>query len=144
MLIGEYSHSIDSKKRISVPSKLRKEIGQKAILTRGLDSCLFLFPAKEWDVLAQKLGALPFGEHDTRAFVRLMLSGASEVEIDPLGRILLPDYLRDYASLNREAIIAGLFNRLEIWDSRRWHEYKTTIEKNGDRIAQKLGEIGII
>ncbi len=144
MLIGEYLHSIDPKKRLAIPAKLRKELGIKAVLTRGLDNCLFLFPLPEWEKLAQKLASLPFGEKDTRAFVRLMLSGASEVEVDRLGRILMPDYLRNYAFLEKEAVIAGLFTRLEIWDLQRWNEYKGTLEKNGDRIAQKLGEIGVI
>jgi MraZ protein len=144
MLIGEYQHAIDPKKRLSIPSKLRKEIGAKAILTRGLDNCLFLFPLQEWQQLAEKLGNLPFGQQDTRAFVRLMLSGAVEVELDQLGRILIPDYLRDYALLSKDAVVAGLFNRLEIWDKNRWEEYKKNLEKNSDRIAEKLGELGVI
>ncbi len=144
MLIGEYQHTIDPKKRISIPAKLRKEIGDKAVLTRGLDNCLFLFPLKEWDKLAEKLGTLPLGQQDTRGFVRLLLSGAVEVEFDQLGRILMPDYLRDYAGLSKSAVVAGLFNRLEIWDEEKWTAYKKNLEKNGDRIAEKLGELGIV
>ncbi len=144
MLIGEYKHIIDPKKRLSIPVKLRKEIGERAVLTRGLDNCLFLFTLKEWEQLAERLGKLPFGQQDTRGFVRLLLSGASEVETDQLGRILIPDYLRDYATLKKNVIIAGLFNRLEIWDEERWQIYKNNLEKNGDRIAEKLGELGVI
>ncbi|MEX1064221.1 MAG: division/cell wall cluster transcriptional repressor MraZ [Candidatus Paceibacterota bacterium] len=144
MLIGEYKHTIDPKKRISIPSKLRKEIGSGAVLTRGLDNCLFLFPLKEWEQLAEKLGKLPFGQQDTRGFVRLLLSGASEVEFDQLGRILVPDFLRDYAVLKKGVVIAGLFNRLEIWDEDRWMAYKNDLEKNSDRIAEKLGELGVV
>lgn len=144
MLIGEYKHTLDPKKRLSIPIRLRKEIGDRAVLTRGLDSCLFLFPMKEWEQLAEKLGKLPFGQQDTRGFVRLLLSGASEVETDQLGRILIPDFLKDYALLKKTVIVAGLFNRLEIWDEERWTEYKNNLEKNGDRIAEKLGELGII
>ncbi|MEK7151486.1 MAG: division/cell wall cluster transcriptional repressor MraZ [Patescibacteria group bacterium] len=144
MLIGEYKHTIDVKKRLSIPVKLRKEIGNKAVLTRGLDNCLFLFPIKEWEQLAEKLGKLPFGQQDTRSFVRLLLSGASEVEMDQLGRILIPDFLKNYASLKKTAIIAGLFNRLEVWDEDRWNDYKNNIEKNSDKIAEKLGELGVI
>lgn len=144
MLIGEYKHTIDPKKRLSIPVKLRKEIGVKAVLTRGLDNCLFLFPMKEWEQLADKLGKLPLGQQDTRGFVRLLLSGASEVELDQLGRILVPDYLKGYADLKKTVIIAGLFTRLEIWDDERWQAYKTNLEKNGDRIAEKLGELGVI
>lgn len=144
MLIGEYKHTIDAKKRLSVPAKLRKEIGEKAVLTRGLDNCLFLFTMKEWEQLAAKLGTLPFGQQDTRGFVRLLLSGAVEVELDQLGRVLVPDYLRDYAGLKKSVVIAGLFNRLELWDEEKWNTYKANLEKNGDRIAEKLGELGVI
>lgn len=114
------------------------------VLTRGLDNCLFLFPMKEWEILADKLGKLPLGQQDTRGFVRLLLAGASEVETDQLGRILIPDNLRDYAGLKKAAIVTGLFNRLEIWDEEKWVAYKANLEKNGDRIAEKLGELGVI
>ena len=144
MLIGEYKHALDPKKRLSIPIKLRKEIGDRAVLTRGLDNCLFLFPMREWEQLAEKLGKLPFGQQDTRSFVRLLLSGASEVEMDQLGRVLVPDFLKEYAGLKKTVIVAGLFNRLEIWDEEHWSEYKKNIEKNSDKIAEKLGELGVI
>ena len=144
MLIGEYKHTIDPKKRFSIPAKLRKEIGEKAVLTRGLDNCLFLFPMKEWERLAEKLGALPMGQQDTRGFVRLLLSGAVEVEFDQLGRILLPDYLKEYAGLTKTVIVAGLFNRLEIWDEVKWNEYRQRLEQDGDKIAERLGELGVV
>ena len=144
MLIGEYTHTIDPKKRLAIPSKLRREIGERAVLTRGLDNCLFLFSVGEWQQLAEKLGKLPFGQQDTRGFVRLLLSGAVEVETDQLGRILIPDYLKNYAQLGKKVVIAGLFNRLEIWDSERWQAYKDNLEKQSDRIAEKLGELGVI
>ncbi|PIR41146.1 MAG: cell division/cell wall cluster transcriptional repressor MraZ [Candidatus Yanofskybacteria bacterium CG10_big_fil_rev_8_21_14_0_10_46_23] len=144
MLIGEYTHSIDQKRRLAIPSKLRSKIGERVVVTRGLDSCLFLFPMKEWNELAEKLGSLPFGQQDTRGFVRLILSGAAEVETDQLGRILIPDYLKEYAQLGKKVVIAGLFNRLEIWDAQRWSTYKTNLEKESDRIAEKLGELGVV
>jgi len=144
MLIGEYKHAIDAKKRLSIPARFRKEIGDKAVLTRGLDNSLFLFPLKEWEQLAEKLGRLPFGQQDSRGFVRLLLSGASEVEFDQLGRILVPDFLKDYALLKKTVIITGLFNRLEIWDEEHWGAYKGNLEKNSDRIAEKLGELGVV
>ncbi len=144
MLIGEYKHTIDAKKRLSVPAKLRKEIGEKAVLTRGLDNCLFLYTMSEWEKLAAKLGTLPFGQQDSRGFVRLLLSGAVEVELDQLGRVLIPDYLRDYAGLQKSVVITGLFDRLELWDETKWNTYKANLEKNGDRIAEKLGELGMI
>ena len=144
MFIGEYKHTLDPKKRLAVPSKLRREIGEKAVLTRGLENCLFLFAMNVWEELAVKLSSLPMGQKDSRGFARLLLSGASEVELDQLGRVLIPDYLRDYAGLQKEVIVAGVGKRLEIWDSAKWHVYKSDIEKNGDQIAEKLGEIGMI
>ena len=144
MFIGEYAHTIDPKKRLSIPSKLRKEIGDVAVLTRGLDACLFMFTTVQWAALAEKIGAMSFAQQDSRGFTRLLLSGAVEVEIDSLGRILIPDFLRDYAKLEKDAVIAGVYNRLEIWDAARWTEYKSRIEQQSDQIAQKLGELGII
>lgn len=144
MFIGEYRHTIDTKKRLAIPVKFRKEIGDRMVLTRGLDGCLFLFPMKEWEPLAEKLGRLPFGQQDTRAFARLLLAGASEVEVDQLGRVLVPDFLKEYASLKKTVVIAGLFNKLEIWDEERWNQYKGQLEKNSDKIAEKLGELGVI
>ena len=143
MLIGEHQHTIDSKKRLAVPAKLRKEIGERAVVTRGLDTCLFLYPMAEWQKLTEKLSQLPMGQQDTRSFLRLMLAGASEVELDQLGRILIPDYLKMYAGLKQRVVIAGVYNRLEIWDDERWSAYKATVEKNTDMIAEKLGELGL-
>ena len=143
MLIGEYSHTIDAKKRLAVPSKLRKELGERAVLTRGLDTCLFLYPEKEWQKLTEKLGELPVGQASTRSFLRLMLAGAVEVELDQLGRILVPDYLKEYVELKQKVVITGVYNRLEIWDEERWGNYKGDVEKNTDMIAEKLGELGL-
>lgn len=142
MLIGEYKHSLDSKKRVSLPSKFRKEIGKKAVVTRGLDNCLFVYPIKEWEKVAEALSNLPMGQASTRNFVRLFLSGATDVVIDSLGRILIADYLKDYAGLKTKVVIAGVYKRLEIWDEKRWEEYKENIEKQADMLAEKLGEIG--
>lgn len=114
------------------------------VITRGLDNCLFVFPLNEWQVMAEKLSKLSIGQQDSRGFVRLLLSGATEVDFDQLGRILVPDYLKDYASLKKRVVVAGLFNRLEVWDEETWKTYKSNLEKNTDRIAEKLGEIGAI
>ena len=143
MLIGEYTHTIDAKKRLSVPAKLRKEIGERAILTRGLDNCLFLYTMTEWEKLTSRLAQLPVGQRDTRSFLRLMLAGAVEVEFDQLGRLLVPEYLKAYAGLGIRVVIAGVYNRLEIWDEKRWESYKAEVEKNTDMIAEKLGELGL-
>lgn len=143
MFIGEYQHNLDLKGRLAIPVKFRDKLAGGAIITRGLDSCLFLFALKEWEILAQKLVALPLAQANSRAFVRLMLAGAMDVEIDKQGRILIPDYLRKYAGFKREAIIAGLYNRIEIWDSEKWQEYKTKTEGSSEEIAEKLSELGI-
>src|SRR4030042_5749126 len=129
MFIGEYQYTIDEKKRLAIPPKLRAVVGKKAVITRGLDQCLFLYPAKEWGSLAKKLAQLPLSRADARGFARLMLTGAMEVSIDNLGRILVPDYLKNYAFLKKKVVIAGVFNRVEIWDEKKWKEYKVKTEK---------------
>ena len=143
MFIGEYSHSIDSKKRLAVPAKFRNELKNKIVVTRGLDKCLFIYPMKVWGDLANKLGNLPVGESGTRSFTRLMLAGAVDVEVDKQGRILIPDYLKKYAGFQKNVVIAGLYNRLEIWDEKKWNEYKKNAEKNSDEIAEQLGKLGV-
>ena len=143
MLIGEYLHTIDSKKRLAIPSKFRKEIGRRLVITRGLDNCLFVFPTNQWGKLVEKLSKLPLGQKDTRGFVRLMLAGASEVSLDQLGRILVPDYLKQYACLKKNIVIAGVYNRLEIWDEAKWKFFKQSTEKEVDNMAERLGELGV-
>ncbi len=142
MLIGEYKHGLDPKKRVSIPAKFRKEIGKKAVITRGLDQCLFVYPMSEWEKVAEKLSSLPTGQSDTRNFVRMMLAGAVDVDIDSLGRVLIPDYLKNYAGLKDKVVIAGVYKRLEIWNEENWENYKQRIEKQTDVLAEKLGELG--
>jgi len=143
MFIGEFNHSLDPKNRVSVPAKFRKELGKKAVITRGLDNSLLLYPMNAWKEIALKLGKMPIGESSTRSFVRLMLSGASEVNIDSLGRILIPEYLKEYALLEKNTVINGLFNRIEIWNNESWNSYKKEAENNAKQAAEKLGELGI-
>lgn len=143
MFIGEYSHSIDEKGRMAIPSKMRRDIGSGAVITRGIDNCLWLFPKKEWQALAEKLANLPLSDANSRAFSRLMLAGAMEVEFDSQGRALLPAYLRAYAGLKKIAVVAGLYNRLEIWDQNKWQSYKEKTEKSTDQIAKHMTELGI-
>ena len=143
MFIGEYLHSIDSKKRMAVPSKFRADLKNKVVVTRGLDKCLFVYPMKVWEDIAGKLGTLPVGESATRSFIRLMLAGAVDVEVDKQGRILIPDFLKIYAGLGKNVIVAGIYNRLEIWDEKKWQEYKKKAEKNTDEIAEQLGKLGV-
>ena len=143
MLLGEYRHNLDTKGRMAIPAKFRDKLTAGAIITRGIDNCLFVFANAEWEVLAQKLIALPLAQANSRAFVRLMLAGATDVEIDNQGRILIPDYLRKYAGLKKEVIVAGLYNRVEIWDEAAWQAYKAKTESSSEEIAEKLGELGI-
>lgn len=143
MLIGEYNHTLDTKKRMAIPARLRKELGERAILTRGLNNCLFLYPMQQWQRVTEKLSQLSVGQGDTRGFLRLMFSGAVEVELDQLGRILIPDYLKTYAELKQRVVVVGVNDRLEVWDEDRWSNYKNGVEKNTDMIAEKLGELGL-
>ena len=143
MFIGEYTYSIDEKKRLSIPAKFRQLLGKKAVITRGLDQCLFLYPAKEWGSLAKKLAQLPLSQADARGFARLMLTGAMEVNLDNLGRILIPDYLKTYAFLKKKVVIAGVYNRVEIWDERKWQGYKKKTETAVGDIAERLKELGV-
>ncbi|PIU14155.1 cell division/cell wall cluster transcriptional repressor MraZ [bacterium (Candidatus Gribaldobacteria) CG08_land_8_20_14_0_20_39_15] len=143
MFIGEYSYSIDDKKRLAVPVKFRAFLGKKAVITQGLDNCLFLYPMKNWNVLAKKLSKLPLSQFDARGFARIMLAGAMEVAIDGLGRILVPDYLKKYAGLSKKVVVAGLYNRIEIWDEAKWTVYKERTEKEAGDIAERLKEFGI-
>ncbi|MBZ1348672.1 MAG: division/cell wall cluster transcriptional repressor MraZ [Candidatus Liptonbacteria bacterium] len=143
MFIGEYKHNIDLKGRIAVPVKFRSQLLEGAIVTKGLDRCLFIFTSKDWEVLAQKLIALPLAQANSRAFVRLMLAGAVDCELDNQGRVLLPEYLRQYANLEKESVVAGLYNRIEIWDKESWRIYKEKTENASDEIAEKLSALGI-
>ena len=143
MLLGEYKHNLDIKGRMAIPAKFRDKLEAGAIITRGIDNCLFVFANKEWDELAKKLVALPLAQANSRAFSRLMLAGATDVELDSQGRILIPDYLRKYAGLSKAVVVAGLYNRIEIWDDATWTAYKVKTESSSEEIAEQLGELGI-
>ena len=142
MLIGEYRHNIDPKKRMAIPAKFRKEIGKKAVIAKGQEQCLFVYPIQEWEKVAERLSALPTGSADTRSFVRNFLAGAVDVEIDALGRVLIPDYLKKFANLKEKVVIIGMYRKLEIWNEENWNNYKERIEKQADVLAEKLGELG--
>lgn len=144
MLIGEYLHAVDPKKRLSLPAKFRTELGKRVIVTRGLDQCLFVFPLGSWKKLVQKIGELSIGSTESRGFNRFMLSGAVELEVDAAGRIVIPEFLKTFAGINDRVVLAGINDRVEIWEEARWESYKKTIEAQGDRIAERLGEVGVI
>ncbi|QQG49972.1 MAG: division/cell wall cluster transcriptional repressor MraZ [Candidatus Berkelbacteria bacterium] len=140
MLIGEFTHNLDAKGRLSVPAKFRSELGSSAIVTRGLDKCLFLYPKAEWETMATRLANLPISSSNARAFARMMLSGAMEVEIDKQGRALLPGYLRDYAGIKGPVMVTGVFNRAEIWDKQTWDAYSKQAAVDNESNAEKLTE----
>ena len=143
MLIGQYEHTIDAKKRLALPAKFRGELGDKVVITKGVENCLVVYTEKEWEVMSGKLGNLPISQSEARSFARIILAGAMEVSLDKLGRILVPDYLKDYAGLAKNVVICGLSNRLEIWDSKKWNEYREIAEKGVGDIVSKLGNFGI-
>lgn len=144
MLIGEYTHTVDEKKRISLPSKFRKEVGKLVVITKGLDNCLFLYPMKQWEKISGQLSELGMAQADKRGFSRYMLGSAVETEVDSIGRILIPDFLREFANLESKVVFAGVHNRIEIWNDVKWTAYKKVIEKQADSMAEKLGEIGML
>jgi len=144
MLIGEYEHTLDEKKRVSLPKAFRKELGKRMIVTRGLDNCLFLYPEAAWKKVSGKLQELSFAQADTRGFNRFILSGAVEAVADKAGRILITDHQRQFAGLKKTVVFAGVSDRVEIWDQLSWKSYKQRIEKQADAMAEKLGEIGIL
>lgn len=143
MFIGEYSHNLDEKGRLAIPKKFRTDLAKGAVVTRGLDNCLFLYTKKEWTKLAEKLANLPFAQANTRAFARLMLAGAMDVDIDKQGRIILPEYLRKFSDLKKEVVVAGLYSRLEIWNTGKWNEYKKKTEAESNQIAEQMSELGV-
>jgi len=141
MFIGEFHHTLDDKGRVAIPVKFRAALADGVVVTRGLDRSLFLYPKVEWEKLAQKLAALPLGQADTRAFARLMLAGAMDVEVDKSGRVTVPEYLRQYAGLAKDVVVTGLYDRLEIWDEKAWNEYSAKTEGASNDIAERLGSV---
>jgi MraZ protein len=143
MFIGEYKHIIDEKGRLAIPAKFRNRLEKGAVVTRGLDNCLCIYTKDEWEKLAERLASLPMAKANTRAFARFMLAGAMDCEVDKQGRIMLPDYLRKYAVLAKNVVLAGLYNRLEIWSDEKWEQHKTETEKTSANIAEELGGLGV-
>lgn len=138
MFMGEFQHSIDDKGRIIIPAKFRDLLGSSFVVTRGLDQCLFVYPLQEWEVLEQKLKALPLMKSDARAFTRFFFSGATECEWDKQGRVNLPGNLRQYAKLEKDCVVLGVSNRVEIWSKDTWEQYFQQSEDTFNEIAEKL------
>lgn len=144
MLIGEYTHTIDDKNRLSLPAKFRAEMGKKVVLTRGLDKCVAIFTEKEWQKIADKLSESSMLQADSRSFNRFMFGGAVEAEVDSIGRVLIPDFLKVWGSLGTKVAVIGVQNRVEIWNEKAWEANKGTIEKQADTLAEKLGNVGVL
>jgi MraZ protein len=138
MLIGEYRHTFDAKNRISLPAKFRKELGAQVVVTRGLDKCLWIFSKSAWKKQAEAIGKHSAGGAAGRGLARLMLSGASEADVDSSGRILVPDYLKSFASLSQICVIAGVSDRVEVWDESAWNTYTASVERDADSFAETL------
>ncbi|MFA6513955.1 MAG: division/cell wall cluster transcriptional repressor MraZ [Patescibacteria group bacterium] len=143
MFIGEYNHSLDEKGRLAIPAKFRIILKRGAVVTKGLDNCLFLYSKEQFEIIAKKFASLPLSQAKARAFARHMLAGAMDVEFDNQGRITLPEYLRKFSGLKKKIIVAGLYNHLEIWEESAWNKYKLESEKNSNAIAEELGDLGI-
>lgn len=143
MFIGEYNHTLDAKGRLAVPKKFRDDLSMGGVVTKGLDKCLWIYTYEEWKKIATKLSNLPISQTNTRAFARLMLAGAMDVSVDRQGRVMIPEYLREYAGLGKKVVVAGLFDRLELWNESTWEEYKVKTEAEADTIAEQLSELGV-
>ena len=143
MFIGEYKYNLDNKNRLALPTKFRKMFKEGVVITKGLDNCLFIYTAKEWNKLANKLANLPFSQAKSRAFSRMMLAGAMDVKLDKQGRVILRDNLKVFAGLNKKTVLAGLYNRLEVWDEKMWNKYQKVSEKDSNEIAEGLVDLGI-
>lgn len=141
MFMGEYQHNIDAKGRVFIPARLREDLGELFVLTKGLDGCLFAYPCQEWQALEQKLRSLPFTKKDARTFVRFFFSGATECELDKQGRVLIPVNLREHAKLVKEAVIIGVSNRVEIWSALEWENYKAQVASSYEDIAENMVDL---
>ncbi|MFZ2205423.1 MAG: division/cell wall cluster transcriptional repressor MraZ [Minisyncoccia bacterium] len=144
MLIGEYIHTIDDKNRVSLPSKFRKEMGKKIVITPGFDNCLFIFTAKEWIKISEQLSAPSFLQSDSRGLNRYIFGGATEVDVDSIGRILIPDFLKIRVGLDGKAALIGVKNRVEVWNEKAWSDYRKVVEKQADQLAEKLSSAGVL
>lgn len=138
MFIGEYRHTFDAKNRISLPAKFRKELGKAVVVTRGFDKCLYVYPKATWNTEAKKIAEHSTGGAAGRGVARLMLSGAFEADVDTSGRILVPDYLKSFAVLKDKSVLAGVSDRVEIWEEKAWEKYTAGIERDADKLAELL------
>lgn len=143
MFTGEYKHTVDTKNRLSIPAKFREKLGNHFVMTKGLDHCLFVFPENEWEQFVSKLKALPLTNPKARAFARTFFSGAVECEFDKQGRIIVPQSLREHASIDKEVYVNGAGARVEIWDVEKWESYNLMMTSDMDALAADMSDLGI-
>jgi len=143
MFIGQYEHSVDEKGRLAVPAKFRKSLSTGAIITKGLDGCLFVFPMDRWQKMAESIGELPYTKSSARTYARLILASAADVEFDKQGRVIVPNYLRKYAQLTTQVIVAGLYDRIEIWSNASWRKQMAKVDQEAGKVVEELSELGI-
>ncbi|MCC6323686.1 division/cell wall cluster transcriptional repressor MraZ [Candidatus Nomurabacteria bacterium] len=144
MLIGEYTHTLDDKNRLSLPMKFRKEMGKRVVIAPGLDACLSIFTEKEWDKISAKLSESSMLQTDNRSFSRFMFGQAVDTEVDGNGRILIPEHLRERSKLGSKVVVIGVQNRAEIWNEKLWNTYKQSVDSQADALAEKLGQVGVL
>lgn len=143
MFLGEFQHSLDAKGRIILPAKFRDALADGLVVTKGMEKCLFIFSRSEWPQLQTKVQSLPLAKRDARKFSRFFFGGATEEELDKQGRVLIPEHLRQYAELDRDVVIVGVSNRLEIWDKSNWIKYVEEAESSYVEIAEELTDLGL-
>ena len=143
MFLGEFQHTVDQKGRLAIPAKFREELADGAVVTRGLDKCLVIYPRIEWETLADKVSRLPQTQPNVRTLSRLLFSGAVDLSLDGQGRTILPQYLREYAGITANVAVIGLYQRIEVWCLEDWNSVKTTTEAAGGSLAEQLADLGI-
>ena len=143
MFLGEYQHTVDQKGRLAIPAKFREELAEGAVVTRGLDKCLVIYPGSEWASLAERVSRLPQTQPNVRTLSRLLFSGAVDLSLDSQGRTILPQYLRTYAGIAANVAVIGLYQRIEVWGLEEWNAVKATTEAAGGSLAEQLADLGI-
>ncbi|MCQ1528138.1 division/cell wall cluster transcriptional repressor MraZ [Lutispora saccharofermentans] len=143
MFIGEYRHTLDNKNRLIMPAKFRDELGSTFVITKGLDNCLFIYSGDEWKNIENKLKTLPMTNKDARAFVRFFFAGATECEIDKQGRVLIPSNLKEFAKIDKDAVIIGVSTRLELWSLEEWNKFNSDANISYEDVAEKMSQLGI-
>ncbi len=142
MFVGQYNHTVDAKGRVIVPAKLREGLGEEFVITKGLDGCLFGYTLAEWKNFEEKLKGLPLTNKDARQFTRFFLAGAASVEVDKLGRILIPQVLREFAGLEKDVVLVGVASRIEIWNSDKWTECTQRYDDDMEEVAENMQNLG--